>query len=142
MTANILAKIKHVSIQANEVFKSDFGVKTYAHDSQVKNASGEGYVFSFKGSDKLYLMTNAFILRDVAYDGPYFSYNFDYISLDSAVSGKRGVKVKKAVMSYSSMNEPSRERVDSQDIVIIGKIKMSYMPEKTKVIEKEGWKIT
>lgn len=86
-------------------------------------------------------MTNAFVLRDEACDGSYFSYNFDYIPLDSAMTDKRGVKVKKAVMSYSSMNEPSRERFDSQEIVIIGKIKMSHMPEKTKVFEREGWKI-
>lgn len=135
MKSDILSKIEHVSVKIHDIFKSkNFGSKS-------KAVSGESYVFSLTGDKKLYVMTSFFVLTDDAYDGAYYSYNFDYIPLDSAVSGKRGVKVKKAIMSYSSMNNPEREVIDDNSICIVGKVKLNYLPEKVKIIEKEGWKI-
>lgn len=101
----------------------------------------KSYVFSLAEDKKLYVITSFFVITDNAYDGAYYSYNFDYIHLNSAVSGKRGVKVKKAIMSYSSMSNPEREVIDDNNICIVGKVKLNYLPEKVKIIEKEGWKI-
>lgn len=138
MKKDILSKIIPISMKVEDIFKES----VFSGEKKVKKVTNsEGYVFSLLGDKKLYLMIDFFTLREDAYDGAYYSYNFNYIPLDSAISGKRGVKIKEAVMSYSSMKDPSRERVESKDIVLIGKIKFNYMPEKIKIIEKEGWKV-
>lgn len=104
-----------------------------------------GLVYFLKSDlkKKKFVIVNYWIEISPAYDGNYYSYRFEFASLNDVLAGKRGAKIKKGSFSgIGSMSAPSDyESVAYSDVVVTNRLMIKELKEVTKVIEKRGFAV-